>query len=299
MYHVRGLNVLFLMPLFFGMYTFLYTNPFHIHVIPKLIYELGATTVVGNDTFANAWAREASPMDFSTLRIFLSGSERVKERTHELFSKKFGLRLYEGYGLSEAAPVLSLSTKEYYRVGSCGRFLPGLKYKLEPVPGLPKGGVLHVKGPNLMLGYLVPGKSLEIEPPPDHWHNTGDIVELDDDGYVWIKGRYKRFAKIGGEIVSLVAVEELLNKLWPGRPLAVMVVEDKVKGERLVLLTQESSVDVVQMRDAIRKAGLPDIAVPRQFVRLDNIAMNTEGKPDLAQIQKDLDEALRRQSNKS
>ncbi|MDR2404768.1 MAG: AMP-binding protein [Deltaproteobacteria bacterium] len=293
MFHTIGLNMLFLAPVLLGMYSFLYISPLHTHRIPKLIYELSATMVVGSDTFANAWAREAHPRDLSTLRIFLAGSDHIKEKTHELYFKKFGLRLYEGYGVTEAAPVIAVSTQMHFKEGPCGRFIPGLEYKLEPVPGLDKGGVLHIKGPNVMVGYLSPDKPGQIESPPDRFHNTGDIVEVDDDGYVWIRGRYKRFAKIGGEMVSLVAVEEVINQLWPGRPQAVMSVEDEHKGERLVLVSQEPTVDVIKLREGIREAGLPEIAVPRQFVCLEKIPLNPVGKLDFVKLQQELDHYLK------
>ncbi|MDR2340516.1 MAG: AMP-binding protein [Deltaproteobacteria bacterium] len=294
LFHTIGLNMLLLTPILQGMYSFLYPNPLHPHRIPKLIYELGATMVVASDTFANAWAREAHPRDFSSLRILLAGSERIKEKTHERFFRDHGLRLYEGYGVSETAPVLAVSTQMHFRQGPCGRFLPGIRHRLMPVEGIGRGGILHVRGPNVMLGYLVPGRPGELQAPPGGWHDTGDIVEVDEDGYVWIMGRHKRFAKIGGEMVSLVAVEEVVNQLWPGRPQAVMAVPDEQRGERLVLVTEEPTVDVVRLRDGIREAGLPEIAVPRQFVTLDKIPLNPVGKLNFPELQVRLEKELAR-----
>jgi acyl-[acyl-carrier-protein]-phospholipid O-acyltransferase/long-chain-fatty-acid--[acyl-carrier-protein] ligase len=295
MFHTIGLNMLLLTPILQGMYSFLYINPLHPHRIPKLIYELGATMVVASDTFANAWAREAHPRDFSSLRILLAGSERIKEKTHERFFKEFGLRLYEGYGVSEAAPVTCVSTQMHFRQGPCGHFLPGIEHRLEPVGGIEKGGVLHIKGPNIMMGYLFPDSPGVIHPPEGGWHNTGDIVEVDEDGYVWIKGRHKRFAKIGGEMVSLVAVEEVINQLWPGRPQAVLAVQDETRGERLVLVSEEPTIDVIRLRESIREAGLPEIAVPRQFVCLEKIPLNPVGKLNFPELQERLDDALKAQ----
>jgi acyl-[acyl-carrier-protein]-phospholipid O-acyltransferase/long-chain-fatty-acid--[acyl-carrier-protein] ligase len=293
MFHTIGLNMLMLMPILQGMYSFLYINPLHAHTIPKLFYELGVTMVVASDTFANAWAREGHPQDFSTLRILLAGSERIKEKTHEKFLNEFGVRLYEGYGVSEAAPVLAVSSQMNYKLGACGTLLPGIQSKLTPVEGVPNGGILNIKGPNIMMGYLLSDNPGLLVPPPDGWHNTGDIVEVDEDKYVWIRGRYKRFAKVGGEMISLVAIEEVVNQLWPGRPQAVMAVADEKKGERLILVTEDENPDLVKLREAIKASGLPDIATPRQFVRVDKIALNPVGKLNFPQIQEELNAYLR------
>jgi acyl-[acyl-carrier-protein]-phospholipid O-acyltransferase/long-chain-fatty-acid--[acyl-carrier-protein] ligase len=296
MFHTIGLNMLMLMPLLQGMYTFLYVSPLHSRNIPKLFYELGVTMVVASDTFANAWAREGHPQDFSSLRILLCGSERIKEKTHKKFLNEFGVRIYEGYGVSEAAPVTCVSSQMNYRLGACGNFLPGIETKLTPVQGVENGGVLNIKGPNIMMGYLLADNPGVLVPPPEGWHNTGDIVEVDRDKFVWIKGRFKRFAKIGGEMLSLVAIEEVVNQLWPGRPQAVMAVSDEKKGERLILVTEEENPDLIKLREALKEAGFPDIAAVRQFVRMEKVPLNPVGKLNFPQIQEELNAYLAKEA---
>jgi acyl-[acyl-carrier-protein]-phospholipid O-acyltransferase/long-chain-fatty-acid--[acyl-carrier-protein] ligase len=214
----------------------------------------------------------------------LAGSERIKGRTHELYLNRFGVRIFEGYGVTEAAPVICLNSAVNFRAGSCGRFTPALETRLTPVEGVEKGGVLWIKGPQVMLGYLVDDRSGRISPTPDGWHETGDVVEIDDDGFVWIRGRRKRFAKIGGEMISLVAVEELVNRLWPGRPQAVVAVDDDRRGEKLVLVTEDAQPDLSKLREFIRSQGFPEFYCPKHFLRLEKIPLYPLGKIDMPKL---------------
>ena len=142
----------------------------------------------------------------------------MKTETRRVYMEKFGLRILEGYGVTETSPVLAVNTPMFNRNGTVGRLMPAVEHKLEPVPGIADGGRLHVRGPNIMAGYYRVDNPGELEPPPGGWHDTGDIVSVDSDGFVAIKGRAKRFAKIAGELVSLAAVEQLAADLWPDHP---------------------------------------------------------------------------------
>jgi acyl-[acyl-carrier-protein]-phospholipid O-acyltransferase/long-chain-fatty-acid--[acyl-carrier-protein] ligase len=292
LFHTMGLNLLFLMPVLTGSKCFLYLSPLHAHTIPSLVYETKSTLLVASDTFANAWAREANQLDFQHLRYLLAGSERIKTRTHDLYSREFGVRILEGYGVTETSPAISINTPSNFKLGSCGQVWPGLQTKVEPVEGVASGGIIHVKGPNVMMGYIYPENPGVIVPPPDGWHNTGDIVTLDDDGFVFIQGRHKRFAKIAGEMISLVAVEEVVNQLWPGRQQAVLALDDQRRGEKLVLVTEEQTIDLAPLREAIRAAGLPDFYCPRQYIHLDKIPLYPVGKINMPQLIQEVKNAV-------
>ena len=278
MFHSMGLTLCVIFPLLHGIRLFNYLTPLSAHLIPELIYDTRATMTVASDTFAWAWGRTADPYDLYKLRFFLSGAEKVKPRTRKLYAEKFGIRLLEGYGVSETTPVLAINTPNNYKADSVGRLIPGMSARIEPVEGVERGGRLVVKGPNVMLGYLLSGQPGVIQPPPDGWHDTGDIVEIDEDGFVWIKGRFKRFAKIGAEMVSLAAVEEVSGALWPNLPHAVVALEDEQKGERLALVSSEQNPDLPRLWRALKEAGLPELAFPRRAVFLAEIPVTPLGK---------------------
>jgi acyl-[acyl-carrier-protein]-phospholipid O-acyltransferase/long-chain-fatty-acid--[acyl-carrier-protein] ligase len=291
LFHTFGLNIGALLPLMLGLRSFNYPTPLHTNLIPELIYDLQATVVITSDTFAFAWGRQAHPYDFKTIRFFMVGAEKLKEHTRDLYAKKFGLRVFEGYGLTEASPVVAVSTPMRCRAGSVGRLLPGIEARLAPVAGLATGGRLVIRGPNIMLGYLDPARPGSLNPPEDGWYDTGDIVDLDSEGFIWIKGRARRFAKIAGEMVSLASVESVAAALWPERLLAVAALPDDRKGEKLVLVTEEAEPDLESLRRAIKEAGFAEIACPREFRRLAPLPLTALGKPDFVEIQRRLQEA--------
>ncbi len=249
-FHSFGLTAGTILPLVSGVPIYLYPSPLHYRTVPELIYGVNATIVFGTDTFLAGYARSAHPYDFRSLRYIVAGAEPVRESTRRTYMEKFGLRILEGYGVTETAPVLALNTPMFNQFGTVGRLMPGMEPRLEPVPGVDEGGRLFVRGPNVMLGYLKADNPGVIEPPPEGWHDTGDIVTIDAQGFVTIKGRAKRFAKIGGEMISLAAVEMLAAQLWPDAMSAVATAPDPRKGERLVLVTQQ------KRRDAQRIPGI-------------------------------------------
>jgi acyl-[acyl-carrier-protein]-phospholipid O-acyltransferase/long-chain-fatty-acid--[acyl-carrier-protein] ligase len=259
---------------------FLYPSPLHYRTVPELIYAVNATIMFGTDTFLNGYARSANAYDFRSLRYILAGAEPVKETTRRLYLEKFGLRILEGYGVTETAPALALNTPMFNKFGSVGRLLPGMEMRLEKVEGIEEGGRLYVKGPNVMLGYLKADNPGALEPPPEGWHDTGDIVSVDDQGFITIKGRAKRFAKVAGEMVSLAAVEMLASELWPDALSAVAAVPDMRKGERLILFTQQQNPSRAEFVAYARSKGASELVIPAEIVVMEKLPLLGSGKVD-------------------
>ena len=292
-FHAFGLNVGMVLPLVSGIKVFLFPSPLQVKTIPELIYDFKSTVVIGSDAFAAAWGREAHPYDFFYTRIMILGAERLKPATVELFFRKLSIKVFEGYGVSEAGPIVAIASRMRNRPGSPGRILPGIEHRVEPVPGLASGGRLLIRGPNVMMGYITEDNPGSINARGDDWHDTGDICELDDEGYLWIRGRFKRFAKISGEMISLAAVEEAASGLWPDFPTSVVAAPDPARGERLVLLhTPGLEPDLGALRAAIKAKGLTDLAAPRSALLVDEIPLNALGKPDMPALQAKIEPLL-------
>ena len=293
-FHCFGLTGGVLLPLLQGMKAFQYPSPLHAKQIVELLPQVKASILFATDTFLNQYARVAGPDDFSTLQFVVAGAERVRDETHHLFNTRFhGLKLLEGYGATEAAPVVAVNHPDRNRPGTVGQMLPGMEWRLDPVEGIDEGGRLYLRGPNVMKGYLSPDDPNEIEPLKDGWHDTGDIVAIDDEGYVCILGRAKRFAKIGGEMVSLTAVEGLASAVWPEARHAVVSVPDSRKGEKLVLVTDRKDADVSRLAEWARSHGAPELAVPKKIMRVGEVPVLGTGKTDYVAIQQmvELDKA--------
>ncbi len=279
-FHSFGLTGGTIVPLLSGVRTFHYPSPLHYRIVPGLIYDTDATICFGTDTFLNGWARFAHPYDFYAMRYIFAGAEKVRDETKRLFADRFGVRILEGYGATETAPALAMNTAMHCRAGSVGRFLPGIEHRLEPVTGVEHGGRLFVRGPNVMLGYVRDAAPGVLESPEDGWYDTGDIVTVDNEGFVSIQGRAKRFAKIGGEMVSMTAAEGLVAAVWPGEPVAVVAVPDARKGEQLLLVTARADADVRDFLAYARSKGIPEIMVPRAVLKVDAVPLLGTGKVD-------------------
>jgi len=285
-FHSFGLTGGTILPLVSGVSAYLYPSPLHYRTVPELVYGVAATVLCGTDTFLAGYARAANPYDFRSLRYVVAGAEQVRESTRQTYLEKFGLRILEGYGVTECSPVLALNTPMFNKFGTVGRLLPGMEAKLEPVEGVTAGGRLYVKGPNVMLGYLRAENPGVLERPPEGWHDTGDIVNIDADGFIAIKGRAKRFAKVGGEMVSLAAVEMLASELWPTAITAVTAISDARKGERLVMVTDKHGATRGDFIAYARNKHASELMFPAEVVVLDKLPLLGSGKVDNMAIAK-------------
>jgi acyl-[acyl-carrier-protein]-phospholipid O-acyltransferase/long-chain-fatty-acid--[acyl-carrier-protein] ligase len=282
-FHSFGLTGGVLLPLLSGVRTFLYPSPLHYRTVPELAYGINATILFGTDTFLSGYARVADNYDFYSVRYVFAGAERVKPVTRTTWFEKFGIRILEGYGATETSPVIAVNTPMHFKAGTVGRLLPGIERRVEPVEGIDRGGRLFVRGPNVMLGYLRAERPGVLEPPADGWYDTGDIVEIDAEGFVTIKGRAKRFAKVAGEMVPLGAVEEFVGTVWPAATHAVVALPDQKRGEQLVLVTDFTAAQRSVLATAARAAGLPELFVPRTIACVPAVPILGTGKVDYLQ----------------
>lgn len=283
-FHAFGLTACAILPLVTGTKVFLYPSPLHYKVIPEVIYDRNCTVLIGTSTFLGQYAKHANPYDFYRLRYVVAGAEKLNDEVSKIWAEKFGIRILEGYGATECAPVLAVNTPMAHLAGSVGQLLPGIEYHLEPVPGIDSGGILHVRGPNVMSGYYLYDRPGEIVPPQSRrgegWYNTGDVVEIDSAGFVTIQGRVKRFAKIAGEMVSLEGVEKIAFLASPGQQHAAVSQPDAQRGEALVLFTTDAALTRERLLDAARAHGCPELAVPKKLLVIDTLPLLGTGKTD-------------------
>jgi acyl-[acyl-carrier-protein]-phospholipid O-acyltransferase / long-chain-fatty-acid--[acyl-carrier-protein] ligase len=280
MFHSFGLNAGTLLPVLAGVRTFLYPSPLHYKIVPEMAYDINATVLFGTDTFLTGYARNAHPYDFYAVRFVVAGAERVRPETRQTWMDVFGLRILEGYGVTECSPVLAVNTPIHYRAGTVGRLLDGIDYRLDKIEGIDEGGRLIVKGPNIMLGYLRADAPGRIDPPVDGWYDTGDIVRIDERKFITILGRAKRFSKIAGEMVSLAAVEIKLQRAFPDHDHAVVAIPDPKKGEQLVLFTTDPQLDRKKVSDGLKAQGAMELMVPRIIMPVETMPILGTGKTD-------------------
>ncbi|TXN83350.1 acyl-[ACP]--phospholipid O-acyltransferase [Methylobacterium sp. WL8] len=285
-FHAFGLTSALVLPLVSGVPVYLYPSPLHYRIVPELVYGSNATVLFGTDTFLTGYAKVAHAYDLRSLRYVVAGAEPVKDTTRRTYAEKFGLRILEGYGVTECGPVVAVNTPMFNRFGTVGRLVPGMEHRLDPVTGIDEGGRLVVRGRNIMLGYLRAENPGVLEAPVDGWHDTGDIVAIDAQGFVAIKGRAKRFAKIAGEMISLAGIEATAADLWPDSPSAVAAVPDARKGERMVLFTQAKDATRAAYQAFAKGRGAPDLAIPAEVVVIDAIPMLGTGKVDQVAVTK-------------
>ena len=290
-FHCFGLTVGSLMPVMLGLKVVCHPTPLQPKEIVQRIRKHQATILVSTDTFITQYARVGEPGDLSSLRLTVCGAERLRDETRALLRKKHGIELLEGYGVTETSPVIAANRPGANRPGTVGQMMAGMELRLDPVEGIPNAGRLVLKGPNVMLGYLKPDAPGKIVPPTGGWHDTGDVVSVDEDGFIAIKGRLKRFAKIGGESVSLAVVESCASALWPDFSHAAVTIPDGRKGEQIVLVTTNNEANRVDLVGWAHNHGVSELAIPRRIICVDDIPVLGTGKTDYVKVQKTVADA--------
>ena len=289
MFHSFGLVVGTLFPLFEGAKLFLYPSPLHYRVIAELVYELGATIMFSTDTFFRGYGRIAHPFDFHNVRFMYGGAEAIKPDTRNMWMERLGVKVMEGYGTTECSPLVCANNSIFNRFGSIGKIMPAMEYKIEPVPGIEKGGELVVRGPNVMLGYIMPDNPGVLVPLQDGWYHTGDVVDIDEIGFVYIKDRIKRFAKIGGEMVSLNAVSEMVCNAYADDgeyQYGVVATPHESKGEQIVLATNNPNVTQEKLHNYIKQNGMSELYLPRVVLYMEKLPVFGTGKMDNVTLKK-------------
>lgn len=303
MFHSFGLTVGTLFPLFEGAKLFLYPSPLHYRVVAEIVYEIGASIMFGTDTFFRGYAKIAHPFDFHNVRFMFAGAEAVKPDTRNMWMERMGIRVMEAYGSTECTPVVTANNRIFNRFGSIGKLLPAIEYKIEPVDGIESGGELCVKGPNIMMGYIFPDNPGVLVPLKDGWYHTGDVVDIDEIGFVYIKDRIKRFAKIGGEMVSLNAVLEMVRKVYEKHgeefDYGIVAVPHESKGEQIVLATNNRSVTLDELHAYIKNNGMSELYLPRLIVFKEKLPVFATGKADNVTLKKEILEELSEQTAKA
>ncbi len=289
-FHCFGLTTGAVLPLVTGVSCFFYPSPLHYKIIPGLVYQSGATIMFGTDTFLTGYARAAERHDFSSIRYIFAGAEKVKPETMRYWIDNFGVKIYEGYGATEASPVISMNCPLAYVPGSVGMMLPFMERRIEPVDGISEGGRLFLRGPNVMQGYLSSEKQGMINVPQDGWHDTGDIVTMDEEDFITIAGRAKRFAKLAGEMVSLTAVEGIAASIWPELLHAAVSRKCAKKGEQILLFSEAADADKASFIKKVHELSYSELLIPYQIYPGAKIPVLASGKIDYVTLEKQLEE---------
>jgi acyl-[acyl-carrier-protein]-phospholipid O-acyltransferase / long-chain-fatty-acid--[acyl-carrier-protein] ligase len=294
-FHIFGLTVNLWVSFYYGMTMVCYANPLDFQTISNIAREEKPTVMVGTPSFFWGYLRKSEPGDFKTLRLMVAGADKCPDALREGYMKKHGVTLLEGYGATETSPVISVNSLEFNRPGSTGKVIPGVQVRIENFETgeeckIREVGKILVRGDLVMKGYY-DDPELTADALVDGWYNTGDMGFFDEEGYLWHAGRFKRFVKIGGEMVSLVKVENTLEKYLPvGVSCCVVEVSDELKGSAII-----ATVTIeVNKTEILKKMGteLPNIALPKHFIVIKELPMMGTGKIDFRSVSKIVQELI-------
>ncbi len=283
LFHAFGLMAGAILPLIEGIPLLLYPSPLHYKEIPEICYDFNITILLSTPTFLNGYANYAHHYDFNSIRYVVSGGEKLTDFTRNQWLEKFSIMVMEGYGVTEASPFLSISSKLFHKKGCVGKILPGIEYIIEPIEGLnykenTKVGLLKVKGPNVMKGYIVHGKG--FIPLENNYHDTGDVISIDEEDYIKIVSRLKRFAKISGEMISLDMVEKNISICLNKVKCAAINVYDEKRGEKIIVFIALLHIDLKSLRKCWYATGQTMLAYPEEVILVDNLPLLGNGKTD-------------------
>lgn len=286
-FHAFGLTAGALLPLLNGMKTVIGLSPLRHRENIQLIRTHRATVLLSTDTFLAQMFKVASPEDLATLRFIVAGAERLKPRTRELY-EALGITMLEGYGATEAGPVIAVNVPGATRHGTVGRILPHIEYRIEPHDGIDEGGVLHVRGPNMMKSYLHDLLD-ERSSLDDGWYDTGDIVTVDADGFLAIKGRKKRFTKIAGEMISLGYIEDEVARISPDHQHAAIAIESDAQSKTQIrLYTNDPALTLEAIRTHFNASRIPNTYLPKELIHMAELPVLRTGKVDYQSLQRQL-----------
>ena len=299
-FHIFGLTVNLWVSFYYGMTMVSTANPLDFQTVSRIAREERPTIMVGTPSFFWGYLNKSEPGDFKSLRLMVAGADKCPDALREGYMNKHGVTLLEGYGATETSPVISVNSLEFNRPGSTGKVIPNTQVKIEnfetgEICKTGETGKVLVKGDSVMKGYF-DDPELTADALVDGWYNTGDMGFFDEDGYLWHAGRFKRFAKIGGEMVSLVKVENILEKYVPeGVSCCVVEVPDDKKGSYIVATVSAE----VHKTEILRKmmTDLPTIALPRQFIVIKDLPMMSTGKIDFRSVTRLAQEILSTQDS--
>lgn len=283
LFHSFGMTIGSVLPFIGNVKSYLYPSPLHYKEIPKAIYKDKSTLFVGTNTFFENYAKFATRKQFQSLRIVVAGAEKLKKDVRETYQDKFDITILEGYGATETSPVISINTPKAYKEGSVGKLLPLMEAKIAKVEGVQEGGNLLLKGPNVMKGYLIHGRGFI---PSGEWYNTGDIAQIDNDGFIQIIARLKRFAKIAGEMISLNKVEELALDCFGESAFYAVSIPDTRKGEQIVMFTTKNKISARELKKFIKSQKLSMLYNPARIEHIDEIPLLGSGKPNYWRLEK-------------